>query len=85
MFSDLTGRFPVTARDGSQYILLSVYKRYIHLELLASRSDSAIIDAFSRTHQCFSHLGHFVQFQVMDNEAPKSLRQHFIAQTEHTV
>ena len=50
MFSDLTGRFPATARDGSQYILLSVYKRYIHLELLASRSDSAIVDAFSRTH-----------------------------------
>ena len=39
MFSDLTGRFPATARDGSQYILLSIYKRYIHLELLASRSD----------------------------------------------
>ncbi len=62
MFSDLTGRFPATTRDGSQYILLSVYKRYIHLELLASRSDSAIIDAFSRTHQWFIHLGHFVQF-----------------------
>ena len=80
MFSDLTGRFPATARDGSQYILLSVYKRYIHLELLASRSDAAIIDAFTRTHQWFIQLGHFVQFQVMDNEAPKSLRQHFIAQ-----
>ena len=80
MFSDLTGRFPATARDGSQYILLSVYKRYIHLELLASRSDSAIVDAFSRTHQWFLHLGHFVQFQVLDNEAPKGLRQHFIAQ-----
>jgi hypothetical protein len=80
MFSDLTERFPATARDGSQYIILSVYNRYIHLELLASRSDSAIIDAFSRTHQWLIHLGHFVQFQVMDNEAPKGLRQHFIAQ-----
>ncbi len=26
MFSDLTGRFPATAIDGSQYLLLSVYK-----------------------------------------------------------
>jgi hypothetical protein len=78
MFSDLTGRFPATAIDGSQYILLSVYKQYIHLELLASRVESAIIDAYSRTYQWFSQLGHFVQFQVMDIEAPKGLRQHFI-------
>ena len=51
MFSDLTGRFPATAMDGFQYILLSVYKQYIHLELLASRSEAAIIDAYSRTYQ----------------------------------
>jgi hypothetical protein len=49
MFSDLTGRFPATAMDGSQYILLSVYKCYIHIELLAGRGEAAIIDAYSRT------------------------------------
>ncbi len=64
--------------DGSQYILLSVYKRYIHIELLASRSEAPIIDAYSRTYQCCFQLGHYVQFQVIDNEAPKGLRQHFI-------
>jgi hypothetical protein len=79
MFSDLTGRFPATTIDGSQYILLSVYKTYIHIELLASRVESSIIDAYSRTYQWFSQLGHFVQFQVMNNEAPKGLRQHFIS------
>jgi hypothetical protein len=78
MFSDLTGRFPATAIDGSQYLLFSVYKKYIHIELLASRAESSIIDAYSRTYQWFSQFGHFVQFQVMDNEAPKGLRQHFI-------
>jgi hypothetical protein len=83
MFSDLTGRFPATAMDGSQYILLLVYKRYIHIELLASRSESAIIDAYSHTYQCFFQLGHYVQFQVMDNEAPKGLRQHFIIHDIH--
>jgi hypothetical protein len=79
MFSDLTGRFPATAIDGSQYILLSVYKRYIHIELLASHVESSIIDVYFRTYQWFSQIGHFVQFQVMDNEAPKGLRQHFIS------
>jgi hypothetical protein len=78
MLSDLTGRFPTTAMDGSQYILLSVYKRYIPIELLASRSESAIIDAYSRTYKCFFQLGHFVQFQVVDNKTPKGLRQYFI-------
>ncbi len=78
LFSDLIGRFPATAMDGSQYILLSVYKRYIHIELLPSRSEAAIIDAYSRTYQWFYQLGHYIQFQVMDNEASKGLRQHFI-------
>ncbi len=64
--------------DGSQYILLSVYKRYIHIELLASRSEATIVDAYSRTYQWFYQLGHYIQFQVMDNEAPKGLRQHFL-------
>jgi hypothetical protein len=61
MFSDLTGRFPATAIDGSQYLVLSVYKKYIHIELLASRTESVIIDAYSRTYQWFSQLGHFVK------------------------
>jgi hypothetical protein len=55
-------------------------RAHIHLELLAGRVESSIIDAYSRTYQGFSQLGHFVQFQVMDNEAPKKgLRQHFIS------
>jgi hypothetical protein len=38
LFSDLAGRFPVTAFDGSQYIIISQYKAYIHAELLPSRT-----------------------------------------------
>jgi hypothetical protein len=34
LFSNLAGRFPVTAFDGSQYITISQYKAYIHAELL---------------------------------------------------
>jgi hypothetical protein len=29
IYSDLPGRFPVRAKDGSEYLLLSVYKNYI--------------------------------------------------------
>jgi hypothetical protein len=40
LFSDLAGRFPVTAFNGSQYIMLSQYKAYIHAELLPSRTEA---------------------------------------------
>jgi hypothetical protein len=79
MFSDLTGRFPATAIDGSQYILLSVYKRYIHLELLPNRTEAYLIMAYSNVHAWFTDLGHHIQFQVLDNEAPKRLQLHFRA------
>ncbi len=79
MFSDLTGRFPATAMDGSQYILLSVYKRYIHLELLPSRTESPLITAYGKVHLWFTHLGHKIKFQVLDNEAPQGLLLHFRA------
>jgi hypothetical protein len=79
MFSDLTGRFPATAMDGSQYILLSVYKRYIHLELLPNRTEASLITAYSNVHTWFTNLGHHIRFQVLDNEAPKRLQLHFRA------
>ena len=79
MFSDLTGRFPATAMDGSQYILLSVYKRYIHLELLPNRTEASLIIAYSNVHTWFANLGHYIQFQILDNEAPKGLQLHFRA------
>jgi hypothetical protein len=79
MFSDLTGRFPATAMDGSQYILLSVYKRYIHLELLPSRTETSLITAYGNVHLWFTQLGHKIKFQVLDNEAPQGLLLHFRA------
>jgi hypothetical protein len=50
-----------------------VHKLYIHLELLASRTEAATIAAYARIYQWFSQRVHFVNFQVMDNEAPKGL------------
>jgi hypothetical protein len=78
IFSDLAGRFPVTAFDGSQYIMISQYnKAYIHAELLPSRTESSLGAAFARTYQFFKQLGHQIQFQVLDNECPASLVRFF--------
>jgi hypothetical protein len=51
LFSDPTGRFPVTAKDGSQYLLVSVYKKYIHVEPMPSRTASALQQAYTTTHR----------------------------------
>jgi hypothetical protein len=77
LFSDLAGRFPVTAFDGSQYIMISQYKSYIHTELLPSRTETSLGAAFTRTYQFFKDLGHQLQFQVLDNECPESLVRFF--------
>jgi hypothetical protein len=73
LFFDLAGRFPVTAFDESQYIMISQYKTYIHAELLPSRTEASLGAAFTRTYQFFKDLGHQIQFQVLDNECPESL------------
>jgi hypothetical protein len=65
LFSDLAGRFPVTAFDGSQYIMISQYKSYIHAELLPSRTETSLGAAFTRTYQFFQDLGHQLHFQVL--------------------
>jgi hypothetical protein len=72
IFSDLAGRFPVTAFDGSQYTMISQYKAYIRAELLPSC-----------TYQFFKNLGHQIQFQVLDNECPASLVRFFQQQHVH--
>jgi hypothetical protein len=61
LFSDLAGLLPVTAFDGSQYIIISQYKAYIHAELLPSRFEASLGTAFTRTYQFFKDLGHQIQ------------------------
>ena len=73
IFSDLPGRFPVSAVDGSQYLLVSVFKRYIHVEPLRSRSTDQLIAAYSASHRWFQAHGHHPEFQILDNEAPQLL------------
>jgi hypothetical protein len=62
LFYDLAGRFPVTAFDGSHYIMISQYKAYIHAEILPSLTEASLGAAFTRTYQFFNDLGHQIQF-----------------------
>jgi hypothetical protein len=77
ILSDLPGHFPVRAKDGSEYLLLSVYKNYIHVETLPDLSGPRLCAAYSATHTFFRKLGHHVKVQVLDNETSVSLFSYF--------
>jgi hypothetical protein len=63
-------------------LLVSVFKRYIHVERLLSRSTDQLIAAYSASNynsiaaysasnRWFQARGHHPELQILDNEAPK--------------
>ena len=80
IYSDLPGAFPVRAKDGTQYLLLSVYKGYIHVEPSASRTTAHLCSAYLATYQFFRNLGHKLKVQILDNEKSPALLDFFASQ-----
>ena len=68
--ADTTGRFPVTWRQGSNYLLLFYCEdtSYIHIVPFASRSKSEYIRAFCLGIQFFQARGFKPAIQRLDNE-----------------
>lgn len=71
--ADLTGRFPVTAHSGAQYVLISEMDGYIHAEPMISRHHTAYIASFTRTIAFFTALGCIPFFLRLDNETSNQL------------
>ena len=68
LHSDLTGRFPVTSRNGAQYLFVSVLDGYIHVETMKTRHHSEYVAAYKRTLNFFVRSGRRPAFQRLDNE-----------------
>jgi len=68
--ADATGRFPVTSRQGSNYMLLFYCEDtgYIHIVPLASRTKSEYLRAFRLGLQFFQFRGFKPNVQRLDNE-----------------
>ena len=67
--SDLTGKFPLSSRRGFVYFLISVWRGYIHVELLKSRTASEYLRAYSATLEFFQACGNVrITLQRLDNE-----------------
>ena len=71
--ADLTGKFPVAADSGAQYVLISDMDGYIHSEPMLSRHHTSYIAAFERTIDFFTKLGSPPTFLRLDNETSRPL------------
>ena len=72
--SDLTGKFPLTSRRGFSYILISVWRGYIHADLLKSRSAADYVKAYDSALTFFREKGNVrISLQRLDNETSGAL------------
>jgi len=75
--SDLPGRFNYISHRGFEYILISVFRGYIHAEPMKSRQAAELTAAYRATYDFFNELGHVPQFQMLDNEDNELLQKFF--------
>ena len=71
--ADITGRFPSISRRGHQYMLLSVWNNYIHIELMKNRTAPEYVRAYSATLVFFASIGHKIDIMRLDNETSADL------------
>jgi hypothetical protein len=75
--ADLTGRFPVKSRRGNEYLLVTAYRGYVHVEAQPSRSATAYVRSFKNTLAFFASHGHIIADIVSDNESSTTLTTFF--------
>ena len=68
IYFDATGKFPFESEEGYQYMLVSVYKNYIHVEPVTDRNAKSYITAYRNTINFFRNKGHVLSIARLDNE-----------------
>jgi hypothetical protein len=77
IFSDQTGRFPVTSSRGNKYVMI-VYdydSNAILAEPLKSRNEVELLRAYTKIHTELSDRGLKPNLQILDNECPGQLKK----------
>ena len=73
----MPGRFTYISHRGYEYILISVFRGYIHAEPMQNREAKELTAAYRATYNFFKNLGHCPQFQTLDNEDSGLLQKFF--------
>ena len=71
--SDATGRFPFESARGTNYVLVFVYKGYIHVQPLTDRSAVSHVKAYRLAIEFFKTKGHVIDIARLDNETSVQL------------
>jgi hypothetical protein len=78
MFSDQTGKFPITSARGHKYIMVAVELdgNYIDCEPIQSRTAKSLTKAYQAIFQRWKSTGVICpNWHILDNEAPEELKQ----------
>jgi hypothetical protein len=77
IYSDQTGRFPVTSSKGNKYIII-VYdydSAAILAEPIKNRTETELLRVCSKLHQYLADRGLKPRLQKLDNECSEALKQ----------
>lgn len=78
MYSDQTGKFPITSARGNKYIMVAVELdgNYIDVEPIKSRKAKDLTDSYQKIFQRWKATGAVCpNWHILDNEAPEELKQ----------
>eukprot|EP00804_Cyclotella_cryptica_P015673 CCRYP_003654-RB/>CCRYP_003654-RB protein AED:0.35 eAED:0.35 QI:0/0/0/1/0/0/4/0/497 len=78
MYSDQTGRFPITSARGNKYIMVAVELdgNYIDAEPVKSRKAKELTEAYQKIFRRWKSTGVICpNWHILDNEAPEELKQ----------
>ena len=77
LYTDDTGRFPVHARSGNIYIMISYYcnANLILVEPFSSRKDAHRLLAYNKIMQRLTDNKLCVDLQILDNEASEEYKR----------
>jgi hypothetical protein len=78
--SDLTGQLPVASRRGNKYILITVYRGYIHYTPQKSKSASDYVSSFASILAFFTAHSLPLPSLIVDNETSLECREYFLSQ-----
>ena len=72
---DMTGRYPITSRQGNKYVLIMIDwdSNYIKLIPMKSRKSQNLVAAFETGYQWFRDKGFSAELLKLDNEISKAL------------
>ena len=69
------GKFPVSSFTGYNYIIVSAYKNYIHLEAIPVMTGPALQHTLTQTLSFFADHGHKPQEHRMDNQTSADIHK----------